>query len=57
MIRILHAAHVESGNGKKLDLELLLNQVWGTFKPDEKATEEDGTLQATLSAQLCQAEF
>jgi hypothetical protein len=27
MIRILHAARVESGNGKKLDLELLFNQV------------------------------
>jgi hypothetical protein len=27
MIRILHAARVESGNGKKLNLALLLNQV------------------------------
>jgi hypothetical protein len=41
MIRILHAARVESGNGKKLDLELLLNQVGGIFKLNEEVTEED----------------
>ena len=35
MIRILHAARVESGNGKTLDLELLLNQIGGVFKPYE----------------------
>ena len=29
MIRILHAARVESGNGKSLDLEILLNQIGG----------------------------
>ncbi len=52
MIRILHAARVESGNKKKLDLELLLNQVGGIFKPDEEATEEDGNLQAALSDQV-----
>ncbi len=34
MIRILHAARVESGNGKMLDLELLLNQVGGIFNQD-----------------------
>ncbi len=34
MIRILHAARVQSGNGKMLDLELLLNQVGGIFKPN-----------------------
>ncbi len=34
MIRKLHAARMESGNGKKLDLELLFNQIRGIFKPD-----------------------
>jgi hypothetical protein len=52
IFRILHAARVESGNGKKLDLEVLFNQVGGIFKPDEEATEEDGTLQAARSAQV-----
>ncbi len=46
MIRILHAARVKSGNGKVLDLELLLNQVGVIFKPDEEGPEEDVTLQA-----------
>ena len=41
MIRVLHAAHVESGNGKILDLEFLLNQIGGAFKPDEEAPEDD----------------
>ncbi len=44
MIPILHAARVESGNEKTLDLELLFNQVGGIFKPDEEAKEEDRTL-------------
>ena len=43
MIRILQPARVESGNGKVLDLELLLNQVGGIFKPDKEGTEEDVT--------------
>jgi hypothetical protein len=43
MIQILLAAHVESGNGKVLDLELLLNQVWGIFRPDDGGLEEDIT--------------
>jgi hypothetical protein len=43
---------VESGNGKVLDLELLLNQVGGIFKPDKEGLEEDVTLQAALSAQV-----
>ncbi len=51
MIRILHAARVVSGNGKTLDLELLLNQFEGTLKPDEETPEEDGSLQAVLLAQ------
>ena len=29
MVRILHAARVEAGDGKSLDLELLLNQIGG----------------------------
>ncbi len=48
MIRILHAAREESENGKVLDLELLLNQVGGVFKPDQEGTKEDVTLQAAL---------
>ncbi len=52
MIRILHAARVESGNGRVLDLELLLNQVKGIFKPDEDGLEEDISLQTALSAQV-----
>ena len=41
MIRTLHAARVESGNGKILDLELLLNQVVGIFKPENDCPEDD----------------
>jgi hypothetical protein len=47
-IRVLHAARVESGNGKVLDLELLLNQVGVIFKSNEEGQEEDITLQAAL---------
>jgi hypothetical protein len=36
MIRTLHAARVESGSGKILDLELLLNQVGEIFKPEDE---------------------
>ncbi len=52
MTQTLHAARVESGNGRVLDLELLLNQVGGIFKPYEDGLEEDITLQAALSAQV-----
>ena len=52
MTQTLHAARVESGNGRVLDLELLLNQVRGIFKPDDDGQEEDITLQAALSAQV-----
>ena len=52
MIRILHAARVEAGEGKDLDLELLLNQIGEIFKPNEEATETDESLQAALSAQV-----
>ncbi len=52
MIWILHAARVESGNGKVLDFELLVNQFGGLFKPDKEAKEEDVTLQAALSGQV-----
>jgi hypothetical protein len=57
IILILHAARVKSGNGKMLDLELLLNQVGGIFKPDKEAKEEDCTLQAALSAQVCKPNY
>ena len=50
-IRVLHAARVQAGNGHKLDLELLLNQLGGIFKPEE-VNPEDETLHAALSAQV-----
>ncbi len=52
MIRTLHAAPVESGNGKRLDLELLFNQIVGIFKPNEEVLEDDSSLQAVISAQI-----
>ncbi len=48
---------MESGNGKKLDLELLFNQIGGIFKHDKKTPEEDSLLQAALSAQVCKADY
>jgi hypothetical protein len=50
MIIILHAARVEAGGGKTLDLELLFNQIERIFKPDEEAPEDGRSLQAALSA-------
>ena len=41
MIRILHAARVEAGNGKDLDMEILLNQVGGIFKAEEESTSNE----------------
>ncbi len=52
MIRILHAARMEAGGGKTLDLELLFNQIGGIFKPCEEAPYDDGSLQAALLAQV-----
>jgi hypothetical protein len=52
MIWTLHAARVESGSGKILDLELLLNQVRGIFKPKDEGQEDYLTLQAALWAQV-----
>ncbi len=40
---------MEAGNDKTLDLELLLTEIGGIFKPDQEASEEDNTLQAALS--------
>ena len=54
MIRVLHAACVESGNGKILDLKLLLNRIGGIYKPDEEAPENDDSFQAALSASSAQ---
>ena len=52
MIRVLHAARVNSGNRKILDLEVLVNQTGGVFNPDKEAPEDDDALQAALSAQI-----
>ena len=52
MIRVLHASRVEAGNGKDLDMEILLNQVGGIFKPEEEAASNEESLQAALSANV-----
>ena len=57
MIRILHAARVDAGSGKDLDLELLLNQIGDIFKPDEEPKENDESLQAALSAQVRKSNY
>ncbi len=57
MILVLHAARVESGNGKVFDLELLFSQVRGIFKPEEEGQEEDVTLQAALLAQVSKTNY
>ena len=57
MIRILHAASMEAGDGKNLDLEILLNENGGIFKPDEEAPEQDESLQAALSAQVRKTDY
>ena len=57
MIRILHAARVEAGNGKDLDIEILLNQVGGIFKPEEETPDNEDSLQAALSANVQRQSF
>ncbi len=57
MIRILHAARVEAGNEKDLDMEILLNQVGGIFKAEEEATSNEDSLQAALSANVQRANY
>ena len=54
MKRVLHVARAEAGNGKDLDMEILLNQVGGIFKTDseEEAAGDEESLQAALSAQV-----
>ena len=52
MIRVLHAARVEAGNGKDLDMEILLNQVGGIFKAEEETANNEDSLQAALSANV-----
>ena len=52
MIRVLHAARVEAGNGKDLDMEILRNQVGGIFKPKEEAASNEDSLQAALYANV-----
>jgi hypothetical protein len=57
IIRILHFASVKSGNGQNVDLELLLHQLGGIFKPEDDNQEEDSTLQAALSTQVRKMNF
>jgi hypothetical protein len=57
IIRILHAARVQSGNGQNLDLELLLNQLGGIYKPEVDDLEADSPLQAALSAQASKMSY
>ncbi len=59
MIRVLHASRVESGNGKKLDLELfkLFNQVSRISKPNKEAPEDNGSLQSVQLAQVCKTNY
>ena len=52
MIRVLHAARVEAGNGNDLDIDILLNLIGGIFKPEEEAAGDEESLQAALSAQV-----
>ena len=52
MIRVLHAARVESDNGKDLDMEILLNLISGIFKPEDEAAGDDASLQAALTVQV-----
>ncbi len=51
---ILSEEGVENSKGKKLDLELLLNIIGSVSKPIEEETPEDESLQAALTAQVCQ---
>ena len=57
MIRILHAARVDAGNGRDLDMDILLNQVGGIFKPEEEAASNGESLQAALSANVQRSNF
>ena len=52
MIRVLHAARVDSDNGKTLDMEIILNLVGGIFKPEDESAGDEASLQAALSAQV-----
>ena len=57
IISILHAVRAEAGNGNTLDLEVLLNQIGGIFKPDGETPEDDDILHALISAQVCKTNF
>ena len=52
MIRVLHAASVESDNVKDLDIEILLNLKDGIFKPEDEAAGDEQSLQAALTIQV-----
>ena len=43
---------MEAGNGKDLDMEILLNQVGGIFKAEEETANNEDSLQAALSANV-----
>lgn len=57
LLEFFYATCVDSGNGKNLDLELLLNKIGEIFKPNGEAPEEDESLQVTLSAQVCKTKY
>ncbi len=40
-----------------MDLEILLNQVGGIFKPEDENPDDDTTLQAALSSQACKRHY
>ena len=57
MIRVLHAARLESDNGKDLDMEILLNLIGGIFKPEDEAAGEYTSLQAALTVQVWRTNY
>ncbi len=57
MIQIRHAALVESGNGKTLDLEQLWNQEGVIIKSDEEATKNKLYLTSSTIGPNLQAEL
>ena len=57
MMRMLNEELVEYSKGKTLNFELLLNRIGSIFKPIEEEAQEDETLQAALTAQICKSEY
>ena len=50
MIRVLHAARVEAGNGKGLDMDVILNLIGGIFEPEEEAAGDEESLRGSISS-------